>query len=74
MADPIAEQIEKMASSPSAVTGDSGSITERPLTELIEARRDLAAAELEGGINPQGGPRSGWGGLRMAKAQLPGAS
>lgn len=73
MAD-LTPEIEQTAAEPAAVTDDSGSATAQPLPDLIEADKYLKGQQALAGANANGGKKSGWGKLRMAKVQNPGAS
>lgn len=69
----LTEQIVSDAAEPIASSGDGESATGRTLTELIEADKYLKGQQAVSGSNDSGGPRSGWGGLRTARAVPPGA-
>lgn len=69
----LTEQIAAEAAEPIASSGDGESATGRTLPELIEAHKFFKGQESVAGMNENGGPRSGWGGLRTARAVPPGA-
>lgn len=64
-ADAITDAIKANAAGPASVSGDAGSVTQRPLSELIEADKYLAAKEA--GKQPNRG-------LRLTKLVPPGAA
>lgn len=72
MAD-LTTTITQVAGEPQSATSDGQSATAQPLPDLIEADRYLKGTSAVTGTNPQGGPRSGWGSLRMARVIPPGA-
>lgn len=51
----------------SVTTGDQSAAAMKPLEQIATADA-IAARELLGAANPQGGPRSPWGMLRPAQA------
>ena len=57
----------------STTTDGQTTVAMEPLRQLATADA-VAARELLGATNPQGGPRSPWGMLRPAQAVLPGGS
>lgn len=69
----LTDQIVSEAAEPIASSGDGESATGRTLTELIEADKYLKGQQAVSVPNENGGPRSGWGGLRTARAIPPGA-
>lgn len=60
---PLDDVIRDAAQKPSSVSGDAGSVTQRSLTELIEADRYLASKEAA---------KSKFRGLRLSKLIPPG--
>jgi len=72
MAD-LSDTIEDAAQDPAAASEDGRSATSRPLADLIAADKYLKSAGALDGTNQNGGPRSGWGCLRMARAVPPGS-
>lgn len=73
MATDLTPQIEQAASEPASATADGQSAQSHPLPDLIEADRYLKGTTAVDGSNGAGGPRTGWGLLRMAKFTPPGA-
>lgn len=73
MAD-LTDTIEDAAQTPESASQDGLSATARPLPDLIETDKYLKGQAALTGNNSNGGPRSGWGGLRPARAVLPGGS
>jgi hypothetical protein len=69
-----AADIETAATSPAAASGDAGSVTAVSLPDLIAADKHLAAKAALEGTNDNGGPRSAWHCVRMAKVKMPGAT
>lgn len=72
MAD-LSTRIEEVANDPAAASSDLGSATNQDLGKLIEADKYLAAKTAAAGTNANGGPKSGWGCLRQARAVPPGS-
>ena len=70
MAD-LSEQIEQAAANPQAMSGDSGSLTERSLADLIAADRYLAQKAALSGTNAKGGKKSGFRTLGFARVRMP---
>jgi len=60
----LSSQIQSLANSPAEVSGDAGSVKQRPVSELIEADRYLASKAAI--ANPLKG-------LRFAKIKPPGS-
>lgn len=73
MAD-LTDTIESAAADPSSASSDGQSATARPLADLIAADKYLKGQDALTGTNANGGPRSGWGAVRMARAIPPGAA
>lgn len=73
MAD-LSETIEQAAQDPAAAANDGQSATARPIADLIAADKYLKGQAAAEGTNTNGGPRSGWGMLRTAKAVPPGGA
>jgi len=73
MAD-LTDTIEQAAQDPAAAASDGQSATARPIADLIAADRYLKGQQATEGANANGGPRSGWGALRAAKAIPPGGA
>lgn len=71
MAD-FTEQIEDAANNPQATSGDSGSVTERSIPDLIAADKYLAEKAALAGTNARGGKKSGFRTLGFARARMPG--
>lgn len=55
-----------------SATTEGQTTTAMDPVKQIEVADKLAAREMLGAANPQGGARSGWRGLRMAQAIPPG--
>lgn len=62
-------EIETAATSPAAASVDGVQVTARSLDELIKAKQFLDGQSAGEQTNSNGGPRSGWGMLRIAKAR-----
>lgn len=73
MAD-LTDTIEEAAQDPASASSDGQSATARPIADLIAADRYLKGQQATESTNAQGGPRSGWGALRAAKAIPPGGA
>lgn len=69
-----ADRLESIADEPAAVTSDGQSATNQPIPDLIELHRYASGREALSGSNDNGGPKSGWRCVRMAKGTPPGAS
>ena len=69
----LSDQIEAEAAKPLAASNDMGSVSKRPLTELIEADKYLAEKSALTDSNSLGGPKSGWRAARPARGIPPGA-
>lgn len=69
----LTDQITEDAALPSVHATDGQQTTARSLGELIEADKYLKGQSALEGTNANGGPVSGWGGLRTARAIPPGA-
>lgn len=72
MAD-LTEQIEQTAAEPASATGDGQSATAHSLPDLIEADRYLKGKEAVAGTNPNGGPKTAFGTLGVARIKPGGA-
>ncbi len=70
----LSDRLEDMTSEPAAATVDGQSATNQPIPDVIEADRYLAGKEALTGTNANGGKRSAWGCVRMAKGVPPGAA
>lgn len=57
MSDDLEETISDAAAEPAAASGDAGSVTQRPLPDLIDADRYLAGKRAKD--KPHGGIRFG---------------
>jgi len=68
----LSDEIEDVAEGPKSASGDAGSFEQHPLPDLIKADQYLKGTTGLGGTNDNGGPKSGWGRLRTARAILPG--
>lgn len=68
-----AEELEALARSPAAASGDTGSRTARSADDILKLTDRAAAVDAIDGTNDNGGPKSAWRCLRPARAQLPGA-
>lgn len=71
MAELTQERIEELAQKPKQASTDAGSATAHDLADVVKVA-DRKAAELDG-PNENGGPKSAWHCLRLARASLPGA-
>ena len=73
-ADDIADTIAQTAADGvQSATADGNSATAMSIDDLKKARDLTAATEAAAGTNANGGPRSGWGMARQARAIPPGA-
>ncbi len=71
--DEILSEIEQVAQEPQQSASDGQSASSHPLPDLIETYKFAAEKSALSGTNAKGGPKSGWGCLRTAKAKPPGA-
>lgn len=71
MAD-LTDEITTVASEPKVAKSDGQEAQAHPLPDLIAADRYLKGQTIDDEPNSQGGPRSGWGRVRMARAVPPG--
>ncbi len=69
----ITGRIECEAQLPLVSEGDGNKAEGRSLTELIKADQYIRSLSALRGTNCNGGPRSAWGGVRMAVAVPPGS-
>lgn len=69
MPSDINESIEEMAQKPVSAKNDFGEVQARPIGEMVEAEQHVATSEALSGTNQNGGPVSGWGCLRIARAK-----
>lgn len=67
------EIIEEQAAEPAEATIDGQTAKNRPLTEILDARDRTETASTLTGTNPNGGKKSAWGQVRMARMKPPGA-
>ncbi len=67
--DTIEDRLAEVASEPSSATSDGHSATNQPIPDLIELHRYLKGTA----ALPDGGTKSGWGSLRIARSTPPGA-
>jgi hypothetical protein len=68
----LTETIAAEAQLPAASAVDGQSADGQPLPDLIAADKHLTTKTALTGTNPSGGPKSGWRGLRPARAVPPG--
>ncbi len=78
MSTPTAQEIldaaaQNAAAGVASAQADGQSATAMDPTEQIKAADMSAARAAVAGVNPQGGAKSGWRGLRAARAVPPGA-
>lgn len=69
----LTDQIAEDAALPATHASDGTQTTAHPLPDVIEADKYLKGQAALEGANDSGGPRSGWGRLRTARAVPPGA-
>ena len=62
-----AEQLAALALKPQAVSGDAGSVTARSADDVLTLADRAAAEEALTGNNDNGGPKSAWRCLRIAR-------
>lgn len=74
MPDLDADVIAEAAQKPASASQDGRAAAAHPIPDQIEADKYQKAQTALTGTNPNGGPRSGWGGLRAARAIPPGAA
>lgn len=67
------DALETAATEPAAASGDAGSVTAHPLPDVIKALDRKAGVDALDGAGAGGGPKSGWGALRPARAIPPGS-
>lgn len=67
--DDVDERLAAMADEPAAVTSDGQSATNQPIPVVIELHHHAATVDALSGTNQKGGPVSGWGGIRFARAK-----
>ena len=65
----INDRLAEMADEPSAFSSDGQSANNQPIPDVIQLHQHAAAQDALGGTNQNGGPVSGWGGLRIARAK-----
>lgn len=65
----INDRLSEMADEPSAMTSDGVTRNNQPIPDVIELHQHAAAADALAGTNQNGGPVSGWGCLRIARAK-----
>lgn len=68
-----AEELEALATNPQSMSGDAGSLTERSAEDILKLSDRAAATDALTGTNDNGGPKSAWRCVRMARASMPGA-
>lgn len=73
MPDLTPEQIAENATKPQTANVGGRSAAQVPIQDQIAADKYAKANQAVSGTNANGGPVSGWGGLRIAKANPPGA-
>ena len=69
----LTSTIETAAAEPAAASGDAGSMQAVSLPDLIAADKYLRGEDALAGTNQNGGLKSGWGCVRIARAKPPGA-
>lgn len=70
----LTDTIAAEAELPLKSESDGQSAEGQPLDKLVAADKHLAAKAALSGTNANGGPRSGWGGLRPARVIPPGGA
>lgn len=70
----LTDTIESVAGGPASASSDLGSAQAQDLSKLIEADKYLKGSTALTGSAANGGPKSGWGCVRMARAVPPGAA
>ena len=74
MATDFDDLIETAAASPAEASDDAGAMKAVSIPDLIAAKKDAAAAAALDGLNPNGGPRSGWGAAVRPARGIPGGA
>lgn len=70
MPDPVsADSIAEAANSPASASVDGQSASAVSISEQIKALQLGATTDALAGTNDNGGPKSGWGRLRLARAK-----
>lgn len=67
--DDINDRLSEMADEPSAAASDGQSANNQPIPDVIALHQHAAASDALSGTNQNGGPASGWGCLRIARAK-----
>lgn len=67
------EELEALAATPASAAVDGRSATSRPADDVLKLLDRAAAEGALTGSNENGGPKSPWRCLRMARASMPGA-
>lgn len=70
----LTDTIASEAELPLKSESDGQSAEGQPLPDLIKADKYLKGADAVTGTNANGGPKSAWRGVRMARAVPPGAT
>lgn len=73
MPDLTADDIAAAAQQPASASVDGRSAAAVPIPDQIAAAKFQAVADALDGTNDNGGPKSGWGKLRPARARPGGA-
>lgn len=68
----LSDTIETVAGEPAEASGDTGSMKQQPIPDLIAADAYLSGKTALEGTGVNGGPKSGWNCLRIARAIPPG--
>lgn len=69
MPDLTPDTIAEAAAQPASASSDGRSAAAHPIPDQIAADKYARASDALTGTNENGGPRSGWGRLRTAKAR-----
>lgn len=70
----LTERIEDALAKPASATIDNQSATAHSIPDQIQGAQFIETRRAMAGTNDQGGRRSGWGGIAIARAVPPGAS
>lgn len=74
MADELSEDtLADAAAGPRQASSDAGSMQSQDLIQLAQVLDRKSYVDSLAGSNSKGGPKSGWAGLRIARAEPPGA-
>ena len=67
----LVSQIARSVIEPKSSASDGNSAESQPIPDMIAADKYIRALAAASGTNPNGGRKSAWGGVRMARAIPP---